>query len=141
MLIPGGSTKLPSFQSQTMQKSPLSSLGLLGISLHTDQCHIVKTFSETQAMLRSVIALHGQKQRYQIKDESQTSLIEVTLIIPHFYLPFLPMLLINPVQGHMPPSTLVQRSSDFCFLCPSICFPQMSNIGHASPVSYKSLFG
>ena len=110
------------------------------MSLHTDQCHILKTFSETWAMLMFVIVLHGQKWRYKLRMKS--GLLETELIITHFYLPFFPCLVIKTVQRYMPKRNkrndcplqafiLVQRSSASCFLCLSICFPQMPNTGHA----------
>lgn len=75
--------------------------------------------------------------------------MKVVLLITHFYLPLLPMIANKHYPKTYAPwkkkycplqaSTLLQRSSDSCFLCLSICFPQMHNTGHTFPGSNQSV--
>lgn len=121
------------------------------MSLHTDQCHILKTFwaSGYAHVCHSFVW-----SEVEILNSwwDLTSLTEAAPITRHFHL----LLLLIFANKHCPGtqaqgnerkgcplqvSTLVQRNCKFCFLYLSVCSPQMSNRSHTSPGSNKSVRG
>lgn len=75
--------------------------------------------------------------------------MKAVLLITHFYLSLFPTVANKHYPKTYAPgkkkycplqaSTLVQRSSDSCFLCLGIRFPQMLNTGHTFPGANQSV--